>query len=185
MGDTWFRKAFYNAILKSWFCRLKEFVWSWYLLNLIICYFYMIDCILFNIIYMIVINSLIIICGLNYFWKKNYVKKLFMIAVSQWLFILLVWGTHHTWNFWQVLLNCISICYIYIFMDIYIFRFYKCYKCLYQGASRRITDMEWDKFWVVNKKVIDPMAPRFFALDAARAVPLLLHGLPFEGTCRC
>ncbi|RHZ23046.1 hypothetical protein DYB37_001030 [Aphanomyces astaci] len=50
-----------------------------------------------------------------------------------------------------------------------------------QGASRRITDMEWDKFWTINKKVIDPIAPRFFALDATRAVRVTVHGLPFTG----
>ncbi|RHY32170.1 hypothetical protein DYB32_002796 [Aphanomyces invadans] len=50
-----------------------------------------------------------------------------------------------------------------------------------QGASRRITDMEWDKFWTINKKVIDPIAPRYFALDANRAVRLTVHGLPFTG----
>ncbi|KAF0685416.1 Aste57867_22682 [Aphanomyces stellatus] len=52
---------------------------------------------------------------------------------------------------------------------------------LSQGASRRITDMEWDKFWTINKKIIDPIAPRFFALDATRAVGLKVLGLPFEG----
>ncbi|KAH9114281.1 hypothetical protein AeMF1_011628 [Aphanomyces euteiches] len=50
-----------------------------------------------------------------------------------------------------------------------------------QGASRRITDMEWDKFWTINKKIIDPVAPRFFALDFNRAVRLTVHGLPFTG----
>ncbi|EQC32783.1 hypothetical protein SDRG_09754 [Saprolegnia diclina VS20] len=52
---------------------------------------------------------------------------------------------------------------------------------LSQGASRRIVDMEWDKFWTINKRVIDPIARRFFAIDAARAVRLNVHGLPFTG----
>ncbi|OQS07909.1 glutamyl-tRNA synthetase [Thraustotheca clavata] len=52
---------------------------------------------------------------------------------------------------------------------------------LTQGASRRMVDMEWDKFWTINKRVIDPIAPRFFALDAERAVRLNIHGLPFTG----
>ncbi|KDO30413.1 hypothetical protein SPRG_19636 [Saprolegnia parasitica CBS 223.65] len=52
---------------------------------------------------------------------------------------------------------------------------------LSQGASRRIVDMEWDKFWTINKRVIDPIARRFFAIDANRAVRLNVHGLPFSG----
>lgn len=43
---------------------------------------------------------------------------------------------------------------------------------LSQGASRRITDMEWDKFWTLNKRVIDPIARRYFAI--ADAVPVEL-----------
>jgi len=46
-----------------------------------------------------------------------------------------------------------------------------------QGASRRITDMEWDKFWTINKRVIDPIAPRFFAIDSNNSVRLTLNGL--------
>jgi len=43
-----------------------------------------------------------------------------------------------------------------------------------QGASKRVLDMEWDKFWATNKKHVDPVAPRFTALEAR--VPLLLAG---------
>ncbi|KAJ0409984.1 hypothetical protein ATCC90586_009661 [Pythium insidiosum] len=46
-----------------------------------------------------------------------------------------------------------------------------------QGASRRITDMEWDKFWTLNKRVLDPSAARYFAVDKARAVPLVLRNV--------
>jgi len=35
---------------------------------------------------------------------------------------------------------------------------------LMQGASQKVLDAEWDKIWAVNKKVIDPVAPRFTAL---------------------
>ncbi|TDH73844.1 hypothetical protein CCR75_005584 [Bremia lactucae] len=45
---------------------------------------------------------------------------------------------------------------------------------LSQGASRRITDMEWDKFWTLNKRVLDPIAPRYFAIATETSVPLTL-----------
>lgn len=35
---------------------------------------------------------------------------------------------------------------------------------LSQGASQRELSLEWDKLWVTNKKVIDPVAPRHTAL---------------------
>jgi glutamyl-tRNA synthetase len=44
-----------------------------------------------------------------------------------------------------------------------------------QGASKRVLDMEWDKFWSTNKRHIDPVAPRFTALERG-AVPLTLVG---------
>uniref|UniRef100_A0A158Q904 glutamate--tRNA ligase n=1 Tax=Elaeophora elaphi TaxID=1147741 RepID=A0A158Q904_9BILA len=34
-----------------------------------------------------------------------------------------------------------------------------------QGGSRAVVMMEWDKIWSFNKKVIDPVAPRYTALD--------------------
>ncbi|GLE05538.1 hypothetical protein PINS_up014561 [Pythium insidiosum] len=43
-----------------------------------------------------------------------------------------------------------------------------------QGASRRITDMEWDKFWTLNKRILDPSASRYFAVNKEHAVPLVL-----------
>uniref|UniRef100_A0A915DEY2 glutamate--tRNA ligase n=1 Tax=Ditylenchus dipsaci TaxID=166011 RepID=A0A915DEY2_9BILA len=36
---------------------------------------------------------------------------------------------------------------------------------LAQGGSRSVVMMEWDKIWAFNKKVIDPVAPRFIALE--------------------
>ncbi|XP_072930120.1 bifunctional glutamate/proline--tRNA ligase [Epargyreus clarus] len=34
-----------------------------------------------------------------------------------------------------------------------------------QGSSRSVVFMEWDKIWAINKKVIDPVAPRYTALE--------------------
>uniref|UniRef100_A0A915AYC0 glutamate--tRNA ligase n=1 Tax=Parascaris univalens TaxID=6257 RepID=A0A915AYC0_PARUN len=34
-----------------------------------------------------------------------------------------------------------------------------------QGGSRSVVTMEWDKIWSFNKKVIDPIAPRYTALS--------------------
>ncbi|KAI8848751.1 tRNA synthetases class I, catalytic domain-containing protein [Chytridium lagenaria] len=35
---------------------------------------------------------------------------------------------------------------------------------LMQGASQRTLELEWDKIWALNKKIIDPVAPRHVAL---------------------
>lgn len=34
-----------------------------------------------------------------------------------------------------------------------------------QGASRNSTLMQWDKLWTINKKVIDPIAPRYTVIS--------------------
>jgi glutamyl/glutaminyl-tRNA synthetase len=39
---------------------------------------------------------------------------------------------------------------------------------LSQGGSRSIVMMEWDKIWAFNKKIIDPVAPRYTALDTSK-----------------
>ena len=36
--------------------------------------------------------------------------------------------------------------------------------------------MEWDKIWAFNKKVIDPVAPRYNALLKEQVVPVTVHG---------
>ena len=38
---------------------------------------------------------------------------------------------------------------------------------LAQGPSQAIVSLEWDSLWTLNKKVIDPVAPRFWALSKA------------------
>eukprot|EP00123_Amoebidium_parasiticum_P015370 comp22933_c0_seq1/m.36330 comp22933_c0_seq1/g.36330 ORF comp22933_c0_seq1/g.36330 comp22933_c0_seq1/m.36330 type:complete len:1363 (-) comp22933_c0_seq1:376-4464(-) len=49
---------------------------------------------------------------------------------------------------------------------------------LSQGSSRSNNLMEWDKIWAINKKVIDPIAKRFTALDKSKAVTVTLSGGP-------
>uniref|UniRef100_A0A3Q4GM48 Glutamyl-prolyl-tRNA synthetase 1 n=1 Tax=Neolamprologus brichardi TaxID=32507 RepID=A0A3Q4GM48_NEOBR len=41
-----------------------------------------------------------------------------------------------------------------------------------QGGSRSVVNMEWDKIWSFNKKVIDPVAPRYTALSSSYVVPV-------------
>ncbi|CAL9701168.1 unnamed protein product [Knipowitschia caucasica] len=41
-----------------------------------------------------------------------------------------------------------------------------------QGGSRSVVNMEWDKIWAFNKKVIDPIAPRYTALSSSYVVPV-------------
>ncbi|XP_053721197.1 bifunctional glutamate/proline--tRNA ligase isoform X1 [Synchiropus splendidus] len=41
-----------------------------------------------------------------------------------------------------------------------------------QGGSRSVVNMEWDKIWAFNKKVIDPVAPRYTALSGSYTVPV-------------
>uniref|UniRef100_A0A8C9R8E1 Bifunctional glutamate/proline--tRNA ligase n=1 Tax=Scleropages formosus TaxID=113540 RepID=A0A8C9R8E1_SCLFO len=41
-----------------------------------------------------------------------------------------------------------------------------------QGGSRSVVNMEWDKIWAFNKKVIDPVAPRYTALLESQVVPV-------------
>ncbi|KAK6731733.1 hypothetical protein RB195_007914 [Necator americanus] len=43
-----------------------------------------------------------------------------------------------------------------------------------QGGSRSVVTMEWDKIWSFNKKVIDPVAPRYTALESTSLVPVFI-----------
>ncbi|CAK1552350.1 unnamed protein product [Leptosia nina] len=50
-----------------------------------------------------------------------------------------------------------------------------------QGSSRSVVFMEWDKIWAINKKVIDPIAPRYTALES-NPVPVNLKGVTSDST---
>lgn len=39
-----------------------------------------------------------------------------------------------------------------------------------QGSSKSVVFMEWDKIWAFNKKVIDPIVPRYTAVDKKNVV---------------
>ncbi|CAG9836293.1 unnamed protein product, partial [Diabrotica balteata] len=49
-----------------------------------------------------------------------------------------------------------------------------------QGSSRSVVFMEWDKIWAFNKKVIDPIAPRYTAVDINDPVTVLVKGAKEE-----
>jgi glutamyl/glutaminyl-tRNA synthetase len=49
-----------------------------------------------------------------------------------------------------------------------------------QGASRRIVNMEWNKFWAENKKEIDKYAKRYMAIDKDSNVTLTVTNAPDE-----
>ncbi|XP_065885207.1 bifunctional glutamate/proline--tRNA ligase-like isoform X2 [Dysidea avara] len=45
-----------------------------------------------------------------------------------------------------------------------------------QGSSRSVVMMDWDKLWSFNRKVIDPIVPRYTALLKNDMVPIDLEG---------
>jgi glutamyl-tRNA synthetase len=45
---------------------------------------------------------------------------------------------------------------------------------LKQGASRRVVNMEWNKFWAENKTIIDTYAKRFMSIDANQHILLTI-----------
>ncbi|CAI8048419.1 Bifunctional glutamate/proline--tRNA ligase, partial [Geodia barretti] len=49
-----------------------------------------------------------------------------------------------------------------------------------QGSSRAIVMMEWDKIWACNRKVIDPVAPRYTALLKSEVVTMVIAGTKEE-----
>lgn len=49
-----------------------------------------------------------------------------------------------------------------------------------QGSSKSVVFMEWDKIWAINKKVIDPVAPRYTALENDNHVIVNVAGAKLE-----
>jgi glutamyl/glutaminyl-tRNA synthetase len=49
-----------------------------------------------------------------------------------------------------------------------------------QGSSRTVIQMEWDKIWAINKKVIDEIAPRHSALLKGKTVVVNIKGITAE-----
>ena len=45
-----------------------------------------------------------------------------------------------------------------------------------QGASRNVNLMTWEKLWSINKRIIDPVAPRHTAVAAERVLMRLTNG---------
>ncbi|SNX87630.1 probable GUS1 - Glutamyl-tRNA synthetase [Melanopsichium pennsylvanicum] len=53
---------------------------------------------------------------------------------------------------------------------------------LAQGPSQQIINMEWDNIWTINKRNIDPIVPRFTALDKQGIVKVIVKGAPKRHT---
>lgn len=51
---------------------------------------------------------------------------------------------------------------------------------LSQGPSQAIVSLEWDSIWALNKKIIDPIAPRFWAVLKTKTVIVTIQGGPLE-----
>ncbi|KAI0306394.1 glutamate-tRNA ligase [Multifurca ochricompacta] len=51
---------------------------------------------------------------------------------------------------------------------------------LSQGPSQAIVSLEWDSIWALNKKIIDPIAPRFWSVLKTKSVPVTIQGGPTE-----
>lgn len=53
---------------------------------------------------------------------------------------------------------------------------------LAQGPSQQIINMEWDNIWTINKRNIDPVVPRYVALDKEGLVKVSVKGAPQRHT---
>ena len=46
-----------------------------------------------------------------------------------------------------------------------------------QGSSRSVVQMEWDKIWAFNKKIVDPIVPRYTAVERDATAQVLIRGV--------
>lgn len=49
---------------------------------------------------------------------------------------------------------------------------------LEQGPSKRANLMEWEKLWAINKRIIDPICPRYSAVRVEKASRILIENVP-------
>jgi glutamyl-tRNA synthetase len=53
-----------------------------------------------------------------------------------------------------------------------------------QGSSKSINLMDMDKLWVMNKRILDPIVPRYTAIGAEGAYTVRISGAPAEAEMR-
>ncbi|XP_050528952.1 bifunctional glutamate/proline--tRNA ligase [Daktulosphaira vitifoliae] len=46
-----------------------------------------------------------------------------------------------------------------------------------QGSSRTVVTMEWDKIWSINKRIVDPIAPRHTTIESNNYVPVHVENI--------
>lgn len=51
---------------------------------------------------------------------------------------------------------------------------------LEQGPSKRANLMEWEKIWAINKRIIDPICPRYAAVSVNKASKIIVTNGPKE-----
>ncbi|TGZ84433.1 glutamyl-tRNA synthetase [Ascodesmis nigricans] len=52
-----------------------------------------------------------------------------------------------------------------------------------QGPSKNVVNLDWTIIWAFNKKVIDPISPRFTALLKDKLVTVTIEGAPTPAVC--
>ena len=51
---------------------------------------------------------------------------------------------------------------------------------LEQGPSKRANLMEWEKIWAINKRIIDPICPRYSAVSVEKASKIIVTNVSKE-----